>query len=163
MKQWLNSTNNNEPLTKKLIKFISNENKDKFKNNSYDTINKPDNEKVGNSQSNEKNNLRNNDKDITYKNSNDMYSSDSLSHYLEKETNDKIAKLVRFGVDYCRASPNISLKNNKSLITIGWRTQKFNYDVEFEKINYKGEKIQVIYYYSNTTIVSFNNDCHSNK
>ena len=61
---------------------------------------------------------------------------------IEKESQNKLAKLTRFGLDYCRASPNITLKN-KNLLDIGWRLQKYNYNVDFEVTNYKGEKLAV--------------------
>jgi hypothetical protein len=135
----MNSTS--ESLTKKLMNFISNE-KENLKNSSYDTIGNGDNEKI---KSKNNNNSKNNDNllNIENKNNNDLNTSDSLSHYLEKESNERMAKLVRFGVDYCRASPNINLKN-KTLLNIGWRVQKFNYEVDYGIVNFKGEKLSVI-------------------
>jgi hypothetical protein len=79
--------------------------------------------------------------------SDELNTSGSLSSALEKESTDRTAKLLRFGADYCRASPNIALRN-KSMLNIGWRTQKYNYDVDYEMINYNGEKLTVIF--SNT-------------
>ena len=61
---------------------------------------------------------------------------------ISNDSNDKLNKIVRFAVDYCRASPNITL-NNKNMLNIGWRIQKFNYDVEYEFIDYKGDKTLV--------------------
>ncbi len=69
--------------------------------------------------------------------------SDSLSNYLEKETKEKTSKLIRFAEDLCRASPNINLKS-KFILNIGWRTQKFNFQVVFDEVNYKGERLEVL-------------------
>jgi hypothetical protein len=162
----LTSDSDTEPLTKKLMNFISNDlkdqigtkgkDKDLFKNSGYDTIgkdgqggayssnNKDSHKRNDNSDKNAYLDLKNNSSTST----NNQYTqeegnnSDSLSNFIEKETNERIAKLVRFGVDYCRASPNITLKT-KSLLNIGWRMQKFNYDVEYEIVNFKGEKSAV--------------------
>jgi hypothetical protein len=139
--------------------------KDLFKNTSYDTIGKEGITVGGSgsgsaSSSNKNSHIPNNSLDrnkntyldlnqnSTNNSSNKNYTqedanhSDSLSNFIEKETNERIGKLVRFGVDYCRASPNITLKT-KSLLNIGWRAQKFNYDVEYEVVNFKGEKAGV--------------------
>jgi hypothetical protein len=62
----------------------------------------------------------------------------------DNEPNEKVNKVIRFAEDYCRASPNIELRN-KNLLSIGWRTQKYIYDVDYELVNYKGEKIVVIF------------------
>jgi hypothetical protein len=144
------------------MNFISNDlkdlNKDKdkdgLKNTSYDTIGK-DSSKESNSNKNSSNPSHSDKSKNTYLDVNgnmsskdnpnlndDLNNSDSLSNYIEKETNERIGKLVRFGVDYCRASPNITLKT-KTLLNIGWRAQKFNYDVEYEIVNFKGEKAAV--------------------
>jgi hypothetical protein len=61
---------------------------------------------------------------------------------IENDGSDKLNKIVRFAVDYCRASPNITL-NNKNMLNIGWRIQKFNYDVSYEIVDYKGDKTYV--------------------
>jgi hypothetical protein len=61
---------------------------------------------------------------------------------IENESNNKLNKIVRFAVDYCRASPNMTL-NNKNMLNIGWRIQKFNYDVNYEIVDYKGDKSYV--------------------
>lgn len=167
----LTSDSDTEPLTKKLMNFISNDlkdhtgtkgkEKDLFKNTGYDTIGK-DGIHVEGSRGASDSSLSkdsHNRNDFSERNKNtyldlkqsstrntsnqeEANNSDSLSNYIEKETNERIAKLVRFGVDYCRASPNITLKT-KSLLNIGWRAQKFNYDVEYEIVNFKGEKSAV--------------------
>jgi hypothetical protein len=157
LRNYITVSSTNEPLTKKLMNYISNDGnkKDMLKNSGYDTIGegnfpkgKRDNSNNSNSKnSNSKGTNKDKNTDVSLSvNKNieqDLNTSDSLSHYFEKETNERINKLIRFGVDYCRASPNISLKNNKSLLNIGWRTQKFNYDVEYETVNFKGEKLSV--------------------
>jgi hypothetical protein len=86
-----------------------------------------------------------NDKDISNNKEKDYDSlnvKNDKNIKIDNESSEKINKVVRFAEDYCRASPNISLKN-KSLLNIGWRMQKYNYDVEYEIINYKGEKFLV--------------------
>jgi hypothetical protein len=65
--------------------------------------------------------------------------NDAFLNFIENDSNDKLNKTIRFAVDYCRASPNISL-NNKNMLNIGWRIQKFNYDVEYEIVDFKGDK-----------------------
>ncbi len=50
------------------------------------------------------------------------------------EMQDKEAKILRFAIDYCRASPNIHLKG-KSILNIGWRSTKFHFDVDLELAN----------------------------
>jgi hypothetical protein len=37
-------------------------------------------------------------------------------------------------IDYCRASPNINIKEKKC-ISLGWRNIKFNYEVDLELTN----------------------------
>jgi hypothetical protein len=61
---------------------------------------------------------------------------------LDVSDTEKQTKLIRFAVDYCRSSPNITLKQ-KSLLNIGWRNSKYNYEVIYEYISYDGEKISV--------------------
>jgi hypothetical protein len=134
------------------MNYITNDNKEIIKNSSYDTIDKGNVLKGLDNYREHSRNRKNNKEDANVKiktNSNsekDLNTSDSLSKYFEKETDERINKLIRFGVDYCRASPNITLKNNKSLLNIGWRLQKFSYDVEYETQNYKGEKLSVFLY-----------------
>jgi hypothetical protein len=129
LKKFLSSTNEGESLTKKLMNYISNESKDLKKdyntfNNNDDIINVGFNNcgKPGSNRAKETNALLNN---------------------IENENNDKLNKIIRFAVDYCRASPNITL-NNKNMLNIGWRIQKFNYDVNYEIEDYKGQKTYVI-------------------
>jgi hypothetical protein len=62
----------------------------------------------------------------------------SISEVKEKE-----AKILRFAIDYCRASPNITLKN-KNQMNIGWRNNKFHFDVDLEisnNFNFKSENV----------------------
>lgn len=167
LKRYLSSDNNPDTLTKKLMNYISNgdmNGKEGSKNSNYDTIGKDSNnygsynpKGKGNSsgksnsnnshknQNNQYNNNQynnNNDVNLTIGNRDILNTSDSVSTIIEKETSERINKLIRFAVDYCRASPNIMLKN-KSLLNIGWRGQKFNYDVDFEIVGFKGEKQNV--------------------
>lgn len=61
------------------------------------------------------------------------------------EAAQKESKLLRFAIDYCRASPNIFLKQ-KNILNIGWRNTKFHFDVDIEiynNYNYKNEVFQV--------------------
>ena len=118
------------------MSFITND-KENLKNSNYNTIGNADEEKRIPIAKNEKAKKEN-----CYEN-NEMEESDSLHHMVEKESQEKIAKLTRFGLDYCRASPNITLKR-KSLLDIGWRINKYNYEVDYEIINYKGEILAVI-------------------
>ena len=113
------------------MKYISNDAKNSFKMSNYDTI--------GNDGKKDKKNDTNynNDTKLSIENNND-----TLSNFMEKETSERNNKLIRFGEDYCRASPNINLKQ-KSLLNIGWRTAKFNYEVDYEIVNFKGEKTNV--------------------
>ena len=48
-------------------------------------------------------------------------------------------KIIKFSFDYCRASPNMNLRNKKTL-NIGWRINKFNFSINYEVSNYNGEK-----------------------
>ncbi len=50
---------------------------------------------------------------------------------------EKIKKVCRFAQDYCRASPYLTLNDN-NLKTLGHRTQKYLFDVEF-KNTFSGE------------------------
>jgi len=43
-------------------------------------------------------------------------------------------KMLRFALDYCRASPNIILKDQKQ-VCFSWRNAKTNFKVEYEKFN----------------------------
>ena len=117
------------------MNFITND-KENIKSSNYNTIGNPDGEKRIPIAKNEKTK-----KEISYEN-NEIEDSDSLHNMVEKESQEKIAKLTRFGLDYCRASPNIILKR-KSLLDIGWRKNKYNYEVDYEIINYKGEILAV--------------------
>jgi hypothetical protein len=139
-----------DSLTKKLMNYISNDGKNNFKMSSYDTIG---NEKGGD-RSHKNFNKNHFDSAIQIDSSN----NDSLSAFVEKETNERNQKLLRFAEDYCRASPNINL-NQKSLLNIGWRTAKFNYQVDYEIVNFKGEKTNV--YFIN--LDKFNHDRNSYK
>ncbi len=151
IKKVLTADKDNEPLTKRLMNYISNND---LKNSSYNTIGKGsgcnDYEKgygigKGNNNNNRDNrdNFNSNNNNTAKNNDREFSGSDSLSNYIEKEAKEKISKLIRFGVDYCRASPNISLINNKSLLEIGWRAQKYSYDVQFETVNFKSDKLTV--------------------
>jgi len=56
---------------------------------------------------------------------------------------EKESKISRFAIDYCRASPNINLKQKKT-ISIGWRNTKFHFDVQMEltnSLNYTTENV----------------------
>lgn len=55
---------------------------------------------------------------------------------------DNSSKILRFALDYCRASPNISFKN-KAITNIGWRSSKYSLFAEFQMINQEGSKINV--------------------
>lgn len=55
---------------------------------------------------------------------------------------DNVKKILRFAIDYCRASPNINFKN-KTISNIGWRGSKYNIFVEFEMYNKEGQKLIV--------------------
>jgi hypothetical protein len=81
------------------------------------------------------------------KDANIFISKDSYNSTASRENAEKNAKLIRFAVDYCRASPNISLKVQE-LLAIGWRGNKYNFDVNYELINYNGERVSVnIFFY----------------
>lgn len=72
-------------------------------------------------------------------NQNNSFASLSIAEQQEKE-----AKIMRFAIDYCRASPNIHLKN-KSLLNIGWRSTKFHFEVDLElanSFNYINENVK---------------------
>ena len=131
-----------EPFTKKLMNFISEDKTNK--NSCYDTIGNDDCSKklTIDNKKEDKINLNSDYNKNTPTCSDELNTSGSLSSLLEKESTDRTAKLLRFGADYCRASPNISLRN-KFMLNIGWRTQKYNYDVDYEMISFKGEKITV--------------------
>lgn len=117
------------------MNYITND-KEFLKNNNYNSIEITDEEKRI---PNLKNETKKKDQKYLEK---DLDTSDSLHRIIEKESQDKLAKLTRFGLDYCRASPNITLKR-KNLLDIGWRNQKYNYEVDYEIVNYKGEKLAV--------------------
>ena len=134
-KKFFDLSSSNESITKKLMNYITND-KEIHKNSNYKTIEFADDEKRVPTAKNEKTK-----KDKKYE-ENYLDTSDSLYKIIEKESQDKLAKLTRFGLDYCRASPNITLKR-KSLLDIGWRNQKYIYEVDYEVINYKGDKLAV--------------------
>jgi hypothetical protein len=71
---------------------------------------------------------------------------DSLLAYQDKpKQNDELFqnnKIVKFSLDYCRASPNMNLKN-KNLLNIGWRMNKYNFSINYDVSNYSGEKSRV--------------------
>jgi hypothetical protein len=135
-KRYFCNENITDSLTKKLINYISNDGKNNFKMNNYDTIG---NEKRGDRSNKNSNNQFDSNIHV------DISNGDSLSAFVEKETNERNNKLIRFAEDYCRASPNINLKQ-KALLNIGWRTSKFNYEVDYEIINFKGEKTNVFFH-----------------
>lgn len=59
-----------------------------------------------------------------------------------EDSGDKLTRIIRFAVDYCRSSPNITLKH-KNILNIGWRNQKYNYEVDYDLIDFNGEKLTV--------------------
>lgn len=64
----------------------------------------------------------------------------------DSDNSDKVKKLMRFASDYCRASPNISFKENLSLnsINLGSRQTKSNFIVEYEHFSkISGEKYNI--------------------
>jgi hypothetical protein len=67
--------------------------------------------------------------------------NNSYSNLSKAELQEKEAKILRFGIDYCRASPNIHLKT-KSILNTGWRNTKFHFDVDLELANSFSYKIE---------------------
>lgn len=85
------------------------------------------------------------DNDKSSLNSSDIFVK-NLTNNNEYDNNDKVKKLMRFASDYCRASPNISFKENLSLnsINLGSRNIKSNFIVEFEHFSkISGEKFNI--------------------
>lgn len=78
------------------------------------------------------------DNEIKFTNENNSFANLSKAEMQEKE-----AKIIRFAIDYCRASPNIHLKN-KSILNIGWRNTKFHFDVDLELANSFNYKIEIV-------------------
>ncbi len=66
-------------------------------------------------------------------------------NYNKNEHAEKESKILRFTIDYCRASPNINLKQ-KNCLSIGWRNTKFHFDVQMEltnSLNYSSENVKI--------------------
>jgi hypothetical protein len=75
------------------------------------------------------NNHNNNHNQNFYINNNDINENLNYNELIEKEK-----KFSRFVIDYCRASPNINLRQKKS-ISLGWRNIKFHFEVDIELTN----------------------------
>lgn len=81
---------------------------------------------------------KNNDNEYFYNNSNGITANLSKNELDEKEN-----KISRFVNDYCRASPNISLKQ-KQTIFMGWRNTKFHFevDIDMQNLNYNTDTVR---------------------
>jgi len=91
---------------------------------------------------NNNNDLLNDPESAIYINQN--FNNNGITANLSKiELEEKENKILRFVIDYCRASPNINL-NQKQIISLGWRNTKFHFDVDIEltnSLNYAMENV----------------------
>lgn len=85
---------------------------------------------------------------INQKNYLENIENDCITSNLSKnELIERESKVSRFTIDYCRASPNIDLKQKKP-ISIGWRNTKFHFDVQIEltnSLNFSTENVINLY------------------
>lgn len=66
----------------------------------------------------------------------------------------KQLKISRFVNDYCRASPNIILKQKNNL-PMGWRNSKYYFEVNFEMTNNTNYNIENVRFFDLFNILKF--------
>lgn len=58
----------------------------------------------------------------------------NMNSDINVKLDNKYSQFNRFALNYCRSSPNITLKN-KNILFLGWRNSKSNFEVEYELDN----------------------------
>ncbi len=120
-------------ITKKLLNYLDSE-KDPIneKLNNYNTFNNKKDKKS----KNEDNNL--------FSDNNLNSQNPTLDEIAKLDDDEKSKRLIRFAGDYCRASPNIILKEKYSVLNCGWRSVKSSFVVDYDFYSkLSGEKIMV--------------------
>lgn len=123
IRNFLYTENKHIDLTKRLSNYFDSE-KEPFKYNKNNK-DKEDTDNYGTFNINSNYNSKNG---ITVKSE----TQQSLEGLIDEANVDKTNRLIRFAGDYCRASPNINLKEKYSVLSCGWRSNKSCFVTEYD-------------------------------